>query len=161
MTRKLSLTAAAICLAVVAAAAPGVGAARDLASARAFVEGLYRGYHGDGPDYLGRQASRVFSPGLLALIRRDKALTPRGDVGALDGDPICDCQDFEITKVAVSVDAKGAGRATARARFLNFGEPQTVRFDLVAGPGGWRIDDIHSASTPSLARLLRRHAGGR
>lgn len=161
MTRKLSLTGSALCLAALVLATPGSGAAQDLASARTFVEGLYGAYHGDGPDYVGRQAKRVFSPALLALIHRDKARTPRGDVGALDGDPICDCQDFEITKVIVTVEPAGAGRATARAQFLNFGKPQTVRLDLVVGPGGWRVDDVHTPDTPSLARFLRRHAGGR
>jgi hypothetical protein len=161
MTRKLSLAGGALCLAAVVLAAPSVGAAQDLASARTFVEGLYSAYHGDGPDYLGRQASQVFAPGLLALVRLDKARTPHGDVGALDGDPICDCQDFEITKVVVTVEAAGPGRAAARAQFRNFGQPQTVRLDLLAVPGGWRIADVHTADMPSMARFLRRHAGGR
>ena len=50
--------------------------------------GLYAAYaRKPGPDYVGRQARGVFSPGLLDLMRRDVAATPKGDVGALDGDP--------------------------------------------------------------------------
>src|SRR5690348_3240436 len=73
----------------------------DAASARVFVEQLYKAYDGRGPDYLGRQRDRVFSPRMIALLERDAQLTPKGDVGALDGDPICDCQDFHITRVEV------------------------------------------------------------
>lgn len=144
---------------VVAGAGPG--RADDSATARQFVERLYGAYRGDGPDYLGRQAARVFSPRLRALLRRDRELTPKGEVGALDGDPICDCQDFEISRVSVTAEAVRPHRARATAHFLNAGRRTTVRFDLVATADGWRIDNIHSPSTPDLAAYLRRHAGGR
>ena len=141
--------------------APGAAWAQDIAAASRFVEGLYAGYHGDGADYLGRQAGQVFSPRLRALLKRDRQLTPAGDVGALDGDPICDCQDFEISQVRVEAAPAGKDRARATARFVNLGKPATVRFDLVATPGGWRIDNLHSPSIPDLAGFLRQHAGGR
>jgi hypothetical protein len=152
---------ARLVVALVLIASPAWAAMPDLASARSFVERVYAAYHGAGPDYLGRQAKAVFSPRILALLRRDAALTPKGDVGALDGDPICDCQDFAITDVRVDVQAAGAGRATATVRFRNFRDPFTTRLDLVTVGGEWRIDNIHSKSTPDLARYLERHAGGR
>jgi hypothetical protein len=136
-------------------------AGADAASARAFVEKLYSAYHGDGPDYLGRLRGRVFSPRIVALLRRDEHLTPKGDVGALDGDPICDCQDFDISRVEVKLGQIREGRAVAEVRFLNLKEWQTARLDLVALGGGWRIDNIHTASTPDLAAYLQKHAGGR
>jgi hypothetical protein len=141
---------------------PGRAAAEpDAASARAFVEKLYSAYHGDGPDYLGRLRSRVFSPRMVALLRRDEKLTPKGDVGALDGDPICDCQDFDINRVEVKLGPIRGGRTVADVRFLNFKDWQTVRLDLIAMGAGWRIDNIHTASTPDLAAYLQKHAGGR
>ena len=140
---------------------PAIASAQDLASARRFVEGLYRAYHGDGPDYLGRGANKVFSDRILQLLRRDAALTPKGEVGALDGDPICDCQDFEISRVRIDVRPAANGAAQAVARFRNAGTATTIRLDLIATPGGWRVDNVHSASTPDLAAYLRRHAGGR
>src|SRR4051794_24591324 len=91
--------------------APGVSAAQDLAAARAFVTGLYAPYrHGDGPRYLDRDAAKAFTPALRALIKAEAAATPAGDVGALDGDPICDCQDFRIAGVRADVTALGPGR---------------------------------------------------
>jgi hypothetical protein len=136
-------------------------AAADLPAARTFVERLYSAYHGDGPDYLGRSRSRVFSPRMIVLLRRDQRLTPRGDVGALDGDPICDCQDFEISNVRIDVRAGKPGQARAVVTFDNLGRATTLRLDLVAVQGQWRIDNIHSESIPDLATFLRRHPGGR
>jgi hypothetical protein len=136
-------------------------ASSDLQAARTFVQQLYAAYHGDGPDYLGRQRAQVFSPRMIALLRRDARLTPKGDVGALDGDPICDCQDFDIRGVEVKVSSTGEHKATADVRFQNFQARQAVRIDLVESAGKWRIDDIHSKSIPDLATFLHDHAGGR
>jgi hypothetical protein len=135
--------------------------APDLASARAFVERTYRAYCRDCAVRFDREALRLFTPRLMALVRRDRRLTPRGEVGALDGDPICDCQDFDIRDVRVEVRPAGGGGAHAVARFRNLGAAQTVRLDLVATAAGWRIDNIHSPGTPDLADYLRKHAGGR
>src|ERR1700743_2435568 len=100
--RRLTLLLAA--LFSIAATSAG---AQDAAGAKAFVAHLYAAYHGQGPDYLGPMAAKVFSPRLLKLIRRDTALA-HGEVGALDGDPICNCQDFEIKDVQVEVSPQAA-----------------------------------------------------
>lgn len=142
------------------ASAPAALAAPDAAGAQAFVAGLYAAYHGEGPNIFGKQATQVFSPRLLGLIRRDERLA-HGEVGALDGDPICNCQDFEIEDVRVEATLSGPGQAQATARFRNFGKPQVVRLDLIAVGGGWRIDNIHEDGAPDLASYLRKHGGGR
>ena len=137
--------------------------AQDLTAAHRFVSGLYAAYHGDGrgPDYLGRQAKTVLSPRLLALVRLDAARTPAGDVGALDGDPICDCQDTSGLRLTDLKISGGDGRAVAKVR-LHFPDgPRTLRLDLVALDGRWRVDDVHSESMPSLVKYLQQHAGGR
>src|SRR5678815_2759705 len=92
--------------------------AQTLPEAKAFVTGLYTAYQRKpDPDYLGKQIGEVFAPDLIALIRREAAGVPKGDVGALDGDPICDCQDWRISDLKVSVTSQTAGLATAEARF--------------------------------------------
>jgi hypothetical protein len=151
-------------LLALSAAAPQ---AQDLTSARAFVTGLYSAYRRDpGPDYLGPKAKSVFSPRLLALIRRDAALA-KGEVGALDGDPICDCQDAgglrlrELKTVSRTVADRPSDRLDATVRLGFPSGTRTLRLDLVAVDGNWRVDDIHSQDTPSLAAYLKRHAGGR
>ncbi len=126
-----------------------------LDAARGFVSNLYAGYARGEPDYLGKGAERVFSTRLLGLIRADQKATPDGDVGALDGDPICDCQDQQITDVAVEATPLSPGHVRARVRFRNFGRPQDLTLDLALGRRGWRVDDVHSRETPSLIALLR------
>ena len=137
-----------------------------MTAAKAFIAKIYSGYRDRGPDYsppdfLGRESGRVFSPRIRALLRRDKRLTPKGDVGALDGDPICDCQDFDIRRVDLTAKRVGFGRAEVVAQFDNLGSHNVVRLDLITVRGAWRIDNIHSSSIPDLAQFLRQHAGGR
>jgi hypothetical protein len=143
-------------LAALLALTPAVALAQDAASAGRFVRGLYSAYHGSGPDYLGGQAKDVFAPPLLKLIRRDAAQTPPGDVPALDGDPICDCQDFDgIRDVDARIIGGAGGRASATVQFWISNDPRTVRLDLVAVHGHWRVSDVHTAETPSLIAFLR------
>jgi hypothetical protein len=140
--------------------APALAWGQDLAGARAFVTGLYRAYDRDGqPDYLGPIRRRVFSPGLLRLMREDDARTPKGEVGALDGDPICDCQDSGgFGGLSVAVTAAGPDRAKVVARFSLDGEKRVVTLDLVIIAGHWRVADTHSPGEPGLRALLH---GGR
>ena len=145
-------------LPLLAAAPPAHAQTAD--DARRFVSRLYAAYGRSQPDYLGQEARQVFSPRLLALIRRD-ARDAHGEVGALDGDPICDCQDWGHTGVErLEVASRGAGHATAKVRFRNQGQTTDVTLDLVSLAGHWRIDDIHTKDTPSLVRYLQTHSGG-
>ena len=141
--------------AALAGPAPATRPTPGLDAARSFVSDLYAGYAHGAPDYLGKGADRVFSTRLLGLIRADQKATPDGDVGALDGDPICDCQDQQITDVAVEATPLSPGHVRARVRFRNFGRPQDLTLDLALGRRGWRVDDVHSRETPSLTTLLR------
>jgi hypothetical protein len=140
------------------------GLAQDLPAARVFVQHLYSSYaHPPSqadPDTTGKLAPSTFSPSLLQLIRRDRARTPRGDASALDGDPICDCQDFEgLRLTTLTVTAVDATHASASVTFQVFADdPKSVRslrLNLLYTPQGWRIDDIASADTPSLRKFLQ------
>jgi hypothetical protein len=159
----MSPRAIVLALALVLAAGATSAFGQPHPTAQAFVEGLYRAYQGHehdggGPDYLGRQRDRVFAPKLIALMRRDAANTPAGEVGALDGDPICNCQDYEISKVVVRIKDSGGGRASAEVHFDNSGRAEFVQLDLVSIRGGWRVADVHTQDTPSLVRLLEASA---
>ncbi len=59
-----------------------------------FLRSVYAHYAPGRPvfDPLDAAAGAWFSPGLLALIRRDEAAAVN-QPGRLDGDPICDCQE--------------------------------------------------------------------
>ncbi|HXV01341.1 MAG TPA: hypothetical protein VG166_12675 [Caulobacteraceae bacterium] len=135
--------------------------AADIAGARAFVTALYGHYptagRKGGFDALdAKQIPRLFHPSLIALIKEDERLA--GDeVPALDGDPVCDCQDdgdmaFTIRRVG----ATGPTRAVAEVlrRSADNQPLETLTLDLLFSDGRWRIWDIHSKDTPSLRGFL-------
>jgi len=140
---------------------PALGRAQDIPAARAFVQQLYSAYErpSGGPDVLGKSATRIFSPSLLQLIRRDQAMTPKGDAPELDGDPICDCQDpdgLHLVSLAVNpVDSTHAS-AIATLRFPGESKPSLITLSLLATPAGWRVDDVATADTPSLRKFLQK-----
>lgn len=107
----------------------------------------------------GRSASLVFDAPMIALMRENDRLTPKGDVGAIDSDPICDCQDDSglIAKVGEIV-ATGPDTATAAVdlRFSLASPPEVrhLKFSLVTQAGQWRIHDIDDGDTPSLRAYL-------
>jgi hypothetical protein len=157
--RLIAIICASLCAAAVT---PLYAQTPSLGAAKAFVAGLYTGYRTGEPDYLGRDARKAFAPALLDLIAQDQRTTPSGDVGALDGDPICDCQDpggLKLTQLTVT--EAGAGQARAEVAFSLDGDRRRLKIDLVASGAGWRIADIHSADTPSLVQLLQRELSHR
>jgi hypothetical protein len=121
-----------------------------------FMRAVYAHYAPGRPvfDPLDAAAGAWFSPGLLALIRRDEAAAVN-QPGRLDGDPICDCQEYGGF-VLQSVVVTGQSSATARVavRFENEGQEVALRLRLVMRPEGWRIDDVGDADMPSLRALL-------
>jgi hypothetical protein len=102
---------------------------------------------------------RYFAPRLLEAIREDERLAGGGEVGYLDSDPLCQCQDTAgLHTQVVSVTATSGTGAIARVR-LEFGPPaehwkSIIRISLLATPAGWRIADVSSADEPSLLKAL-------
>ena len=77
--------------------------------------------HGSGIDFTGPKARGVFDPSLIALFHADqKALGP-DEVGVLDGDPICSCQDWDgIWNLKIDLQPLSDGRAKAAVSFALF-----------------------------------------
>ncbi len=128
--------------------------------AESFMAGIFAGYSDPSPpNLLGAQADLVFTPQLTALIHlaADQA---HGEAGALDYDPVCGCQDADVSRVMVMVAARPhAAGAEAVVDFVNAGRHSTIRFDLEAVQGQWRIADVHDPridSIPSLREFLKR-----
>src|SRR5579859_2305590 len=130
--RRAVLTVLLSCLLAASAAR-----AQDVKSAEAFLQGVYAAYkpHGHPVDLAGPKGETILAPSLAALMRTDLNLAD-GEVGAIDSDPICACQDFDIRAVAVAVTPDGAGKAKATASFTNMDATTKVEFDLVAVGGG-------------------------
>ena len=143
---------------------PFPAAAADAAGARVFLARLYAHY----PVPPGREsfvptgpaAARVFDPGMVALLREDERLAG-GEVGAIDADPLCDCQDdsgLKVTIEAVRLTGPSSAQATVALRFAASVPPdfERLRISLVRVAGRWRIHDIGSKSTSSLRAYLTR-----
>ena len=136
---------------ILAALALAAAAAQSAAeSPRAFVERVYAGYCKSDFSPFTRP-ERWFAPRLLAAIREDERLA-QGEVGYLDGDPICQCQDSDglratVTKIVVQ------DRDHARVRVsigLSGYAARPAALTLVRTGSGWRIADVSSTQETSL-----------
>jgi hypothetical protein len=136
------------------------GAAPQNETARAFLERVYADYVLDGLSSL-QHVDELFAPGLAAQIRKDAELA--GDeVGYLDGDPLCDCQDLGGVKPRIeNVEARGSDGAEAKV-VMDFGtrDVRTIMLRLEKTSGGWRVADVGTKDEPSLLETLRQSNGG-
>jgi hypothetical protein len=142
--------------------------AQDANSARDFLEKIYATYQDDAY-FLGiyqEGDAAIASPSLLQLIQKSR-LALNGDIGSIDADPICNCQDYgEIKVLAITIEMKSQTTARAKVTFSNIGNPpENTLFDLVWSENKWRIDDLKTPENPhSFRELLNkeiRDFGGR
>jgi len=132
-----------------------LAAAPPAESPRAFVERLYSGYR--DPDYSPlERPGRVFAPPLVAAIREDRRLS-RDEVGYMDADPLCQCQDPTGLRPRIG-EVRSSGRTGASVKVgIDFGpDRRELRLQLVRTAAGWRVADVITADEPSLLESLRR-----
>jgi len=138
--------------------------AQDAASATVFLRSVYRQYENgrQGIDSTGPYARLYFHSSLSALMRADeKAAAP--EIGALDGDPICSCQDFDgVWDLAIDVHVVTPQRAIAKVSFALYGPKdrpsdamRRLEFTLIPERGQWRIFDVVDRTDPSQPFALR------
>jgi hypothetical protein len=121
----------------------------------AFMQRIYADYskHDYSPF---EHPEHVFAPGLLAAINEDSRLA-HGEVGYLDGDPICQCQDADgLHAKIVQVTRQGPGKALVEV-IVDFTDStaRRVKFSLLRTAAGWRIADVSSSDEPSLLKALQ------
>ena len=118
------------------------------------MERLYARYRSSGFSPFNHP-ERVFAPRLLAAIREDERLA-KGEVGYLDGDPVCQCQDADGLKAkVVRVKLQDPARASVSVSIALAGyKPRPAEFSLVRAKSGWRIADVASADEKSLVAAL-------
>jgi hypothetical protein len=137
-----------IALLALAAAVPAAETPRQ------FMSRAFAGYRSASFNPLDKP-ERWFAPRLIAAIREDAKLA-KGEVGYLDGDPICQCQDPDGMKASV-VEARLRGHDEATVK-VSIGwphdKPRPATFSLVRTPAGWRIADVSSSDEPSLLKAL-------
>lgn len=144
-----------------ATAAPAQGT--DAADVKAFLEGVYAHYkspaekdHTFAP--MDRDVKAVFDKAMVDLLAKDAKLNGPDEVGAIDGDWICACQDYDSITATVAVQSATASAAKATVDFHVFQEKHHNVFDLVKENGAWRVHDVQEVapgkSLPSLRKTL-------
>lgn len=121
---------------------------------KAYMARLYANYLNPSFNPLTRPA-RFFTKRLVAALDEDSRLAD-GEVGYLDGDPICQCQAPDGLNAAVTdVIQDDPGKARVRVSIGVAGyEARPATFNLVLTNAGWRIADVSSPDEPSLLLSL-------
>jgi hypothetical protein len=92
----------------------------------------------------------------LATLLWDDALSSGDEVGALDGDPLFNAQDMEITDFSIEPETVGAQAAEVPVSFKNLGQKHQIVFRLVAERSGWKIANLEYDDGANLIEILRR-----
>ena len=128
---------------------------------KAFLEGVYAHYKTSKDNTFApfdANQTDVLDPDTIALMKADeKALN--GELGDIDGDWLCDCQDYQSIKATITVQSASATTAKATSDFKDVDDPSPKprhdTFDLVKTPAGWRIHDMGTEDQPSLRKVLQ------
>jgi len=124
--------------------------------ARAWLEGVYAEYRKTDFNPFDRPG-RYFAPRLVAAMAEDARLA-HGEVGYVDGDPICQCQDpAGMHPSIVRVTQQGKDKAIVQVSIgWDNDKPRPTRFSLVRMRDGWRIADVSSADEPSFLAAIEK-----
>ena len=129
---------------------------KDTVTPESFLRGIYTPY--PNQDFKGQpfwQVDRFFTPDLARAIEADmREAKRRGEVPRLDGDPFVDAQDWDIAKLAITVNTEGP-KAVGLVSFENQGKPTEIKLDMVRTGMGWRITDI-KAPSGTLSELYKK-----
>ena len=136
----------------------GQSAGVNRLSPNALVADLYRVHNQKhSPFFQTRSRAllyKYFEKDLADMIWKD-AVKSKGEVGAIDGDPLYDAQDMEIKKFAIAMPSYADEKARVKVTFENFKEPKSFVFILVNGRTGWRISNIEYGEGRSLRGYLK------
>ena len=98
--------------------------------------------------------SRYFDAELVKLYLKDKR-EAKGEVGRLDGDPLYNAQDFQITNFSISAPKTIGAETIVMVRFKNIGKSTRVEYVLGRTADGWKISDIRYDDGSSLKKILQ------
>ena len=121
------------------------------------VRDLYRQHKQRSPFFQTRSRAlldKYFTRNLADLLWQD-AHTSGGEVGALDGDPLFNAQDMEITNFAIKEPNLLPNGGTVPVTFENFGKKQVIIFSVARERGRWKIGDLLYDDGATLVQILR------
>jgi hypothetical protein len=97
---------------------------------------------------------KYFTKATADLIWKD-AKTSKGEVGAIDFDPLYNAQDVDIKNFAVGKGDVKDENATVAVTFTNYDSKQTLTLALRLIDNNWKIDDIKYPEGHSLLKILK------
>ncbi len=128
------------------------------ATPEALVADLYKQHDADKSPFFQTKnralVDKYFTKSTADLIWKD-ATSSKGEVGALDGDPLYAAQDMEIKNFAVGKSAIKGDTATVAVNFTNYGQKNTVTFQLKMVKNAWKIDDIIWSEGNSMVKVIK------
>ena len=141
---------ASLILPFIIGATLGAGGAAAAETPKAYMERLYASYRDASFNPLSHP-SLYFTPRLVAALKEDARLA-KGEVGYVDGDPICQCQDADGPQAYVTgVTQKAPDQAEVHVSIgLTGYEARPATFSLIMTHRGWRIADVSSPDEPSF-----------
>lgn len=130
---------------------------QDIASARAFLSHIYAGYHPDAGLDAILPDEEVYTPELIAAMQANSDAYA-GEVGYLDGDPLCDCQDTaqDLRQLTFDIQPLADGQLRASTRLADPEHPLDLQLTLQRQGSSWRVADIANPRAPSLLQALGR-----
>jgi hypothetical protein len=101
----------------------------------------------------------IYSTEVLHLLKADRARTPEGSEGALDADPLCQCQDSEgMRLIRVKQKSLTPSKADVSVTLRFAGSPREMKHFpllLIRQSDGWRVDDIRPSKGQTLRQALQ------
>lgn len=120
---------------------------------------IYQGYtKGEEPLFFGDLGENsIISARMQAAIRQADLFTLPGDIGILDADPICACQDYEdLVLENMVITRPDESHADAVVRFRPFRDSDasvTLTLNLIAENNRWLIDDAIGEDGSTYQRI--------
>jgi hypothetical protein len=121
------------------------------------VRDLYRQHQQRSPFFQTRSRAlldKYFTRNLADLLWQD-AHSSGGEVGALDGDPLFNAQDMEITNFSIKEPNLLPNGGTVPVTFENFGKRHVIIFSVARERGRWKIGDLLYDDGATLVQILR------
>lgn len=156
MKSKLQIFSIIFVAAIAACFSTSTASAQSQAAlAKAFVSNLYKAKTSPFSQTKDRAlVDKYFTKELADMIWKD-AVASKGEVGAIDGDPLYNAQDTDIKKLVIGNAVLKGETGTVQVTFTNFGKKQAIDYSLKKTPKGWRIDDIVYDKDNSLRKWLK------
>ena len=131
--------------------------AQDISNARSFLSHIYAGYHPDAGLDAILPDEEVYTPALIAAMQANSDAYA-GEVGYLDGDPLCDCQDTaqDLRQLVFDIQPLADGQLRASTQLDDLQHPLQLQLTLQRQGNSWRVADIANPRAPSLLQALGR-----